>query len=305
MATISTITITTPEVNSSEFKDLSKELLAELVSDDTSAFKDMRFNLEEYLDAATELDATQKAGIFADFLKDSYNTINAQAMQNAFNVLKANADYELAKYATETQVNTGAQNLAKIEAETRLLEKQILAQDNALELQVADKALKEAQLTELRAKLKKQYGVTEVIDSVLGDGTSDYKQYTDGVWYKVNEDGSFVNVDGEVINDPSVEDGIVAVMSTLSVSSTLENTTRPGSIDKQIRGYDIVNYKDVLKTLDERAALMQNAKVPETPGDKYLRKELLEAITGATITVDVTDSVTEGDILSVSDIVTP
>lgn len=60
----------------------------------------------------------------------------------------------------------------------------------------------------------------------------------------------------------------------------------------------MVNLKDVLKTADERAALMQNAKVPETSGEKLLRKELIEAITGAVVTTDGS-----GNITDVSDIV--
>lgn len=61
-------------------------------------------------------------------------------------------------------------------------------------------------------------------------------------------------------------------------TGVLTNATTESIVKKQIRGYDMVNYKDVLKTLDEKASLMQNAKVPESEADKELRAEVIRAI---------------------------
>ena len=52
--------IPTIEVNKVEFKELVVDLLEDFVHGDASPFKDVKPVLEDYLDGATELDATQK-----------------------------------------------------------------------------------------------------------------------------------------------------------------------------------------------------------------------------------------------------
>jgi len=139
--------------------------------------------------------------------------------------------------------------------------------------------------------------------------------YTDGNYYKTNTAGQFVNASDavitnplteagvlattttpdtngvtKVITDPSVEgeiaitstpqlDGIAGLVSASTLTYDINNTSTPGAIDKQIAGYDYVNYKDVLKTMDERAALMQNAKVPESASEKLVRAALIRELT--------------------------
>ena len=238
--------ITTPQIDVNKLKEMSVDLLDALVHGDASPFKDMKEVLDDYLDSAPDLDATQKAGIFADTLKGMYKDINSQVLNTAVQVLKSNGDFELDKYKVQAGYNTSLAGLPKIEEDVKLTAATVLKVQKETEILSEDQDIKAAQLLEHRAKLIKQYGMQE----------------------------------------------------TATGSGILVNTTAPGAIDKQIRGYDVVNLKDALKTADERAALMQNAKVPETTGEKLLRKELMEAITGATITVDAS-----GNITSVTDIV--
>lgn len=290
--------ITTPEIDIVKLREVATDLLDAMVHGDTSPFKDMKEVLEDYLAAAPDLDATQRAGIFADALKGMYKDINSQVLSTAVEVLKNNSMFELEKYKTQATYNQFLANIPKTEEETKLVAAQVLKAQKETEILGEDKVIKEAQLIEMRAKLKKQYGVVEQVTMQLSDNVGDtFKQFTDGIWYKVNVDGNFVDAGGLVTTTPNV-DGVPAVVSNLSISSTLENTVKPGALDKQILGYDMVNLKDVLKTMDERTALMQNAKIPETAGEKKMRKELLEAITNATIGLDA-----DSNILTVSDIV--
>jgi len=50
---------------------------------------------------------------------------------------------------------------------------------------------------------------------------------------------------------------------TLILGNTLANTTEPGAIDKQITGYDRVNQKDLVKTLNEVRTMYANAQAEE------------------------------------------
>lgn len=278
--------ITTPEIDIVKLREVATDLLDSLVHGDTSPFKDMKDVLEDYLETAPDLDATQKAGIFADTLKSMYKDINNQVLSTAVEVLKSNSAFELEKYKTQAAYNQAIATIPKTEEEVKLVAAQTLKVQKETEILGEDRIIKEAQLLEMRAKLKKQYGVTEEVVLTLSDDANDkFKQFTDGIWYKVNTNGEFIDILDAVTLTPDV-DGVAAEITNLSISSTLQNTAKPGALDKQIVGYDMVNLKDVLKTMDERTALMQNAKIPETPGEKLMRKELLEAITKATITLD-------------------
>lgn len=238
--------IVTPKIDVVELREIAADLLEELVHGDASPFKDMLEQLETYLDTAPDLDATQKAGIFADTLKSMYKDINGQVLSTGIEVLKANGTFELERYKTEASYNITVAGLPKITEEIIILAKQgTLLDAQIVELNQNILNSKGVYLEQM-AKLKKQYGYPSANTTTLDLGLSS------GV----------------------------------------------GAIDKQIRGYDMVNLKDTLKTMDERAALMQNAKVPETTGEKLMRKELMEAITGAAITTDGS-----GNITSVSNIV--
>lgn len=223
--------ITTPEVDVPKLRETTVDLLETLIYGDTAPFKDMKEVLEDYLDTAIELDATQKAGLFVGTMRDLYKDINSQVISAAIEIQKVNTSLELEKYTAEGTYNTLVNTLPKIDEEVKLVAAQVLKTQKETEILGKEEDLKDAQLLEMLAKLKKQYGVQET----------------------------------------SVGSGVI------------ENTSAPGAIDKQIAGYDKVNLKDTLKTLDERAALMQNAKIPETAGEKALRSTLIHAITGYTL----------------------
>ena len=290
--------ITTPEIDVTKLTETATELLEAMVHGDASPFKDMKDILEDYLDTAPELDATQKAGIFADSLRGMYKDVNSQVISAAIEVQKVNTALELQKYSTEASYNQALVSIPKTEEDTKLVAAQIIKIEKETDVLGKEDVLKDVQIVEMRAKLKKQYGVQETVVMQLSDDAGDeFLQFTDGIWYKVNATNDFITALDIVTITPDV-DGVPAKISAASLTSTLFNTTNPGAIDKQIRGYDMVNIKDTLKTLDERTALMQNAKIPESSGDKLFRKELLEGITGATITLDG-----DNNIIGVTDIV--
>jgi len=218
--------ITTPEINKGEFSELVVDLLEDFVHGDASPFKDVKSVLEDYLDGATELDANQKAGIFADWLKSSYSDINTKAMDTAVAILKANAGLELDKYSAEGKYNLELVQADKIAAEIAVVDKESANKD-------AERALLEQKLLNEKAaymvemaKVKKQYGY-----------------------------------------------GAAVVDTTLDAN--MGASSRDGAIDRQIEGYTRLNYKDMLKTMDEKASLMQNAKIPESLYEKASRMELM------------------------------
>ena len=226
------------KIDKIEFKELVLDLLEDFVHGDTSPFKDVKAVLDDYLDNANDLDATQKAGIFSDWLKASYSDINKQAMGTAMDLLKTNTDLELRRYAAEADYNFKIAQEAKMQAD---IEKAIRDTANTgKEGLILDQKLvndKVSYMTEM-AKLEKQYGYRNAgLDSVL--------------------------------------------------DLAMGNSTEDGSVDKQIAGFDILNMKDILKTMDEKASLMQNAKVAETGSEKRARVELMYEISG--LTYDVVD----------------
>ena len=223
--------IPTTEINKLEFKELVIDLLEDFVHGDTAPFKNVKSILEDYLDGATDLDSTQKAGIFSDWLKESYSDINKQVMGTAVEILKTNASLELERYGAQSGYNLQVAQEEKVRAEIDVLLKEDL--NKAKEGLLLDQKLvndKVAYMLEM-AKLEKQYGygnagLDATLDAALGASTTD------------------------------------------------------GALDKQIQGYDKLNMKDILKTMDEKAALMQNAKIPETLEEKKARVELIYAISG-------------------------
>jgi hypothetical protein len=233
-------------VNQEDYKDLVTGLLQSAVYGTNSPFNDMMDKFEQYLDRATDLDTTQKQAAYADMLKETYSQINSQSMQQAMDLLKGNEELQLQRWDVEAGYN---KTLADIAVST---EQQALTAAQALG-QVKDNLLKDEQITESRfnqakakVELEKQWG--KLVD--LGSTTV-----------------------------TTVDDGLGTVTTTTEYDNTVITDSPTASVvDKQIRGYDIVNYKDVLKTLDERVALMQNAKVPETSEEKELRAELIKKI---------------------------
>ena len=219
------------EINKIEFKELVIDLLEDFVHGDASPFKDVKSVLEDYLDGANDLDPTQKAGIFSDWLKSAYTDINKQVMGTAFEILKANADLEMGRYGVEADYNLKVAQEEKVRAEIAKL----ISDDANIgkEGLLLDQKLLNDKVAYMiaMAQLHKQYGYSDAnLDSAL--------------------------------------------------DLNMGSTTVDGALDKQIAGYDKLNLKDMLKTMDEKAALMQNAKVPETLEEKKARIETMYEIAG-------------------------
>ena len=112
----------------------------------------------------------------------------------------------------------------------------------------------------------------------------------------VNTVGSYVAGDYDLINQENAawnsthatygtatttdpEKAERGVANSVTVGTTIPNIDHyEGAIDKQIKGFDVINYKDVLTTMDQRVALMQNAKIPESNAEDDLRADLISAI---------------------------
>ena len=105
--------ISNTEINKVEFKQIVVDLLEDFVHGDASPFKDVKSLLEDYLDNATDLEATQKAGIFSDWLKGAYGDINKQVMGTAIDILKTNASLDFERYGAESGYNLQVDNVDK------------------------------------------------------------------------------------------------------------------------------------------------------------------------------------------------
>ena len=269
--------ITEEQISQVDFIETADNILNSMVNQAGSAFETVMDKFETYLDQ-TSTDEIQKQAAYAQFMKDVYNDINKQALNSAMDILKSNAQLSYEKWKVQADYNATIVATAKLDEEKALVALTATKMTKENEILEKQKTLTDAQILEQRAKLKKQYGVMETTTTTLGDGTSTYKQFTDGLWYKVNVDGDYVTAADEVTTTPNI-DGVQATITSMSMTTDIVNTTTPGAIDKQIKGYDYVNYKDILKTMDERAALMQNAKVPENDNEKMARLALIKALT--------------------------
>ena len=149
-----------------------------------------------------------------------------------------------------------------------------------------------------RAQLAKQYGVVDGYELTFsGDGNYSPWAQGDGtiIWLNTNAAGEYLanqeEVDAQnaadananaVLGTATTDDKTKAQRATMSTSvtvgSSISNANKPGAIDKQIKGFDTINYKDVLTTMDQRVALMQNAKIPENSAEKTTRVALINKI---------------------------
>jgi len=269
-------TITAQTISQVDFTEIADSILDRMVNQAGSAFETVMDKFETYLDQ-TGTDEVQKQAAYAQFMKDTYSDINKQALSSAMDLLKTNAQLSYEKWKIESEYNLTNTRAAKENEELTLVGLTATKMQKENELLELNKLSTNMQILEERAKLKKQYGVLEQINYTLGDGNSNYKQYTDGLWYKINDNNEFVKENGDATTTPD-SNGVVATITSMSMSTDVIDTATDGAIDKQIKGYDLVNYKDVLKTLDERAALMQNAKVAPTVNENLARNALIQEI---------------------------
>lgn len=297
-------TITQQQISTVEFTELTNTILESMVTQTGSAFETVMDKFQAYLDnsSLSGVDEVQKAAAYAQFTKDVYSDINRQALTSAMDLLKSNAQLSYEKWKVEADYNMTIAQANKVLEEQGLIalthskmEKENTLLDNSLEMA-------KAQLLEQRAKLKKQYGVADgyEINIDFTNGKKYAYAVVDGIgsFYRANVQGQYLMNEAEVTAynaivptpDPLYVYGETTttdmakaekavITSSVQVGAAVVNTVTPGAIDKQILGYDYVNYKDVLKTMDERAALMQNAKVAETCNEKMARLALIKALT--------------------------
>jgi len=304
-------TINTVKIDESEFKELTKELIENSMNGDDSPFTEMKEVLKDELDNATDLDDAQKAGIYSTFLRETFSEVNRQAMSTALEVLKTNASFTLERYNVEANYNAAMEDIRGKEENTKILAKNAILKDKELELAEIKKVNDTLAGLKLKAELKKQYGVEETHEITIGNGDDKYTPIVrDGViyWYMVNDSGKFIatqeecdRVNEENDNDDAVfgtyttTDYNVAVRghaSTTAIGSTVTNTVEPGAIDKQIQGYDQLDKKDLVKTLDEMYSMLINADSTEnTEWIALSIKELLHSLSPTVLTREVVEYV--------------
>jgi len=279
MATEINITNNPSTIDDAKFKDLVKELMENSLSGDTSPFNNVKEILNLELEKSPDLDVNQKAGIISDFLRDTFMDLNKQAMTMALDILKTNEELKLKTYATESEYN-----LSLKKGENMVIENSILLKGlelKAEELAIAKEKVLQTKLeqVEIRAKLKKQYGVMDTVTYQAADGTATYAQFTDGRWYEADP------VTGDWILDGNNNMIPMLISGNTPIVEQLMNTPEPGALDKQIAGYDKVNYKDLIKTYHENISMLANAQVPPPPWMINTTKLLTEMVTDGKINI--------------------
>jgi len=262
---ISNLAIKTLEVDSSELIILTNDLVENSIGE-SGGFNAAKRLLKEELDNldSTKMDDVQKAGVFAGFVKDVYLDINKQAMQMAFNILKTNEELTLSKYKTEVDYDKMRADIAMLQEQ-----KEGIVKDNLLkekELLVSDEKVAIARYDKLDkiAKLKKQMGVEPTTYTTRTITNGSYYSIYNGASYITDGGGNFLDSDGNATEDP--EQYVRVVFDSVDVvSDVVGNTSTPGAIDKQIVGYDQVNRKDLIKTVNEVRGLLVNAQAEHIP----------------------------------------
>ncbi len=300
------ITIASKTINTQNFYEITNNILDSFVNNSTSPFNTVLDTFKGYLDGVpdNEMDVVQKTTSYADFLKDIYSQINEKAMNIALDILKFNEEVELQRIKVEADTFLTDNNSSKIVAETALINKSIDEKNKQIEVLTANIEAGKLQNLVTRAQLVKQWGVKDDISFSFGANT--YSPVTDATnggtfYYRTNSLGGFIKKEstidagaGEIYGTTTTNNPLIygeMYSQTGTISTTIENAVKPGVVDQQIRGYDVVNLKDILKTADERAALLANAKIAETQGELDFRENLVNAIKEASIlTIPVTIS---------------
>lgn len=272
--------INTVKIDDGQFKELTKDLIENSVGGDNSPFMAMKDMLKEDLDKAVDLDATQKAGIYSSFLTSTFSDINKQAMSTALEILKTNASLSLDRYNVEATYNEKLQDTRNKAEQEKIYAKELMLKERELDLMEIKNVNEQVVGLKVKAELKKQYGVMESHEVSVGNGDDKYTPVIVGGvthWYKTNDVGDLLANQEEVdrVNTANGnEDAVLGVYTTTdytvaqrgtavttSIGSTVTDTMEPGAIDKQIIGYDKLNQKDMIKTLNEMASMFANAQV--------------------------------------------
>jgi hypothetical protein len=291
-------------INTREFYDVTNAILDNLINNSTSPFQTVLDKFETYLSSIdnAEMDVVQKTTAYADFLKQVYTQINDKALGVALDLLKFNETAELNRVKTEAEVYAIDLNSQKTIEEIALTTATVAEKQKSVELAIVSIEVAKLNQLKTRAELVKNWGVKSTVSYSFG--TDKYSPVTDTLtgdtyYYRVNSAGNFLKnaaaiatynganplpaaqqVYGTTVTVTPKVDGEIFIQSG-TLESDPVNTTSPGIVDQQIKGYDIVNLKDLLKTADERAALLSNAKIAETAGELSFREALVNGIKNA------------------------
>lgn len=313
----------TIKISKEEYKALTTEILDSLITRSNSPFNEMLGKFKGYLDHATGLDSDQKQAAYADLLKNTYLRVSEQALQTTMDLLKSNQQLLLESHKVTADYNMTVANTDKALEDKELLAQQVIAKKIENDILRVNLRITELSEVKLRAELERQWGRGQGHEINITDTTKTYGVYQSAVyimngngflkdqtniklynkkWYKTNTANAFIkasdnssitvtpdidgiSADNTVTPNAPVGGGVLAVLNeNFSLVQTAISTNTPSIIDKQINGYDLVNLKDVLRSLDERVSLMQNAKVAETDNERKLRVELINSIIKGNVT---------------------
>jgi len=278
--------ITTVQLDKNDIKRLSSELIEDLVSNESSPFGFIKQILDEKL-SDVGLDNKQKVAVITTFLKDAYTSITQQVLNAALKYAETNAQLKLETYKTEAEYNRALAEIKRLNEESLSIAKNNVLRDKEIKLANKKLEIEELNKTEVAARLKKQWGVQTAVQYSFNTGSDKYAPVLDAntgltMFYKVNDEGKFVKSDGTTTTDP-INEGVKLADSNMTFTITHQNTAEPSAIDKQIEGYDKVNYKDIIRTLNELNSMMVNAQtdVPKWLPDTV--KTLIAKTTGVNI----------------------
>ena len=284
-------TIASKQISKTEYYELTNAILDNLVNSATSPFRTVSDKFEDYLSKIddADMDTVRKTTAYAEFLKTTYAQVNEKALSAALELLKFNAEIELQRVKAEADIFAVDTSTEKTTAEKDLTTKAIEEKTKNIELISASIEAARINITKGRAELVKQWGVKDTISYSFGSNT--YSPIMDPntntvYYYRTNSTGSFLKAESAIVapeiygvtitTTPLIDGEIFSQTGTMT--TTLQYTEKPGIVDQQIKGYDLVNLKDVLKTGDERAALLANAKIAETTGELSFRTALVNGI---------------------------
>lgn len=289
------------QINVAEFYDITNNILNNLVNNSTSPFKVVSEKFEDYLDGLQdgEMDNVQKASAYAEFLKQIYSQVNDKAIGAALELLKFNKQIVIETAKTESSIFASDVASDKTMAETLLTEANTRYRNKEIDLIAKSIEVAEVNVSKTKAELRKQWGVKSQTEFTLNgnkygpittaNGTFYYRLNDNNQWlmnqhavntYNTANPTTAVTYGVAVTVTPLIDGEICATTTTFTIEDTISTDT-PGIVDQQIKGYDLMNLKDVLKTGDEKAALLSNAKVFESSTELTFRRNLINSLVSA------------------------
>ena len=234
------LTLAPSFIDMGNISDKAAILLKDLVADNNSQINLILDRYELFLDRAVELSDSDKQVAYANFIKDIYAQLTSLAVTTALDVEKTNKQLVLESKKVEAAYNETQARIQLIREQTY----KEIAETAAVDTKVAiDK-----EVTVKKAQTEIDMACEQI--EHLKKQELELKAKIQRQWgYTIGSDGSLNN-----------------------------DTANTSIYHEQIKGFMVTHLKDLIKTFNDRAALMQNAKVPPTAGENTFVAELTNAV---------------------------